>query len=395
MSDLTGEKVLNLGENAEVEKFFVARATDPVISPNYSIPGDFTAQYPTPLDPTEFIAMCEEVTLLQAIPEERTALKQHTWRELNELAFNSGSSYLAFADGYCPEEYQHDGDNTTITLKNIGAKKSLGISDIMHSAAVAASNWHGINTLVGGFPSGEGLPGAQDMATFQKERVMDLKEKEVRLGATLVLNGEDRLLALGNTNANSLEFDGIEKWATNMSCTMHTRSAADLAASGSFSALSFDRFLAEGCAKPTHVFGHSTSVQEMMSAYFQLGFQGSEVVNFNSGNRITPGYNFASVVNTGIGPLTVVADNNFTRTAAGGFAFQADLWTLRMTHNGEKLVYRITQIPFSILDLVPGCTAIAFEIWKKTALVIKMCCAQGQWRGIFTGRIYSGCPTVY
>src|SRR5512139_2472205 len=120
MADITGEKVLNLGEDAAVEKAFVSRATDPVISPNYSTPGDFAAQYPTPLDPTEFLAMCEEVTLLQAIPEQRTALKQHTWRELNELDFNSGSSYLAFADGYCPEEYEHDGDNTTITLKNLG-----------------------------------------------------------------------------------------------------------------------------------------------------------------------------------------------------------------------------------------------------------------------------------
>lgn len=86
MSDLTGEKVLNLGENSEVEKSFVARATDPVISPAYSLPKDFAAQYPTPLDPTEFIAMCEEVTLLQAIPEERTSLKQHTWRDSMNLS---------------------------------------------------------------------------------------------------------------------------------------------------------------------------------------------------------------------------------------------------------------------------------------------------------------------
>lgn len=395
MSDINGERVLNLGDDAVEQKSFVARATDPVISPNYSTPGDFSAQYPTPLDPTEFIAMCEEVSLLQAIPEIRTSLKQHTWRELNELDFNSGSSYLAFADGYCPEEFEHDGDNTTITLKNIGAKKSLGISDIMHSAAVAAAGWNGINQLVGGLPSGEGLPGANDMATFQREMVMDLKEKEVRLAATLVLNGEDRLLALGDSNSNSLEFDGIEQWATNNSCTMHTRSTADLQASGSFSAIAFDRFLAESCAKPTHVFGHPTAVQEMLSGYFQLGFQGSQVVNFSDGDRIVPGFNFAGFVNTSVGRLPVVADSNFTRTAAGATTFQADLWALRMTHNGEPLVYRATQIPFSIIDLVPGCTAIAFEVWKKTALVIKMCCAQSQYRSIFTGRIYSGCPTVY
>lgn len=394
MADITGEKVLNLGEDATVEKAFVSRATDPVISPNYSTPTDYAAQYPTPLDPTEFIAMCEEVTLLQAIPEQRTALKQHTWRELNELDFNSGSSYLAFTDGYCPEEYEHDGDNTTITLKNLGAKKSLGISDIMHSAAVASAGWNGINQLIGGFPSGEGLPGASDMASFQRETVMDLKEKEVRLGATLVLNGWDRLLVLGDTNTNSLEFDGIEKWAANTSCTMHTRSTADIEASGSFSGVSFDRFLAEACAKPTTIFGHPTAIQEMLSAYFQLGFAGSQTINFMDGGRVTPGFNFAGFVNTGVGRLPVVADSNFTRTASGASSFVADLWALRMVHNGEPLVYRITQIPFSIRDLVPGCTAISFEIWTKTALVIKLCCAQSKYTSVFSGRITTTCAVI-
>jgi hypothetical protein len=348
MADITGEKVLNLGEDAVVDKAFVSRATDPVISPVYTLPGDYAAQYPTPLDPTEFIAMCEEVTLLQAIPEQRTALKQHTWRELTALDFNSGSSYIAFTDGYCPEEYEHSGENTTITLKNIGAKKSLGISDIMHSAAVASAGWHGINQLIGGFPSGEGMPGANDMATFQRQTVMDLKEKEIRLGATLVMNGEDRLLALGDTNTNSLEFDGIEQWATNNSCTMHTRLTSDIAASGSFAAATFDRFLSESCAKPTLIAGHPTAIQEMLSAYFQLGFAGSQVINVSDGGRMTPGFNFAGFVNTGVGRLPVVADSNFTRTAAGTSTFVADLWALRMVHNGEPLVYRITQIPFSI-----------------------------------------------
>lgn len=391
--DIAGEKVLNLGADAAQQPVF--RATDPVISPNYSTPGDFAAQYPTPLDPTEFLAMCEEVTLLKTIPEIRTSLKQHTWREMDELDFNSGSSYLFFTDGYCPEEYEHDGDNTTITLKNIGAKKSLGISDIMHSAAVAAADWNGINTLIGGFPSGEGLPGASDMASFQRARVMDLKEKEVQLASALVLNGWDYYLVHGDTNTSSLQFDGFENWATNMSCTMHTRSTTDIEASGTFSAASFDRFLAESCAKPTMLFGHPTSIQEMLSAYFQLGFQGSEVISFADGNRITPGFNFAGFVNTGIGRLPVVADTNFTRTAAGANTFNADIWALRMVHNGEPLVYRITQIPFSMRDLVPGCTAISFELWAKTALVIKMCCAQSQYESIFSGRIATTCSAIY
>lgn len=393
MADLTGEKVLNLGEGAEVEKAFVSRATDPVISPNYSLPTDFAAQYPTPLDTTEFIAMCEEVTLLKAIPEIRTALKQHTWREIDTLNFNSGSSYIAFADGYCPEEFEHDGDNSTVTLKNLGAKKSLGVSDIMHSAAVAAAGWNDINQLIGGFPSSEGLPGASDLATFQKEMISDLKEKEVRLASTLVLNGWDRLLVEGDAVTNSLEFNGIETWATNTSCTMHSRLTSDIQASGTFSAITFDRFLAEACAKPTMLFGHSTAVQELMAAYFQLGFSGSQEITFNSGDRVTPGYNFAGFVNTAVGRLPVVSDNNFNRTNAGA-AFWADIWALRMSHNGEPLVYRITQIPFSLKDLVPGCTAISFEVWTKTALVIKMCCAQGQYRSLFTGRIYSNCAVI-
>ncbi|MFH1649634.1 MAG: hypothetical protein ABIA93_03725, partial [Candidatus Woesearchaeota archaeon] len=330
MSELSGERVADLGVDAkrafvaspptpdavtiQVASPAVLRATDPVISPTYSLPGDFAAQYPTPLDPTEIIAMCEEITLWKYIPEYGTGLKQHTWRELNELDFTSGSTYIAFADGYCPEEYDHDGDNTTVTLKNYGAKKSLGISDIMHSQAVASANWNGINTLVGGFPSGEGLPGASDMATFQREHVANLKEKELRLGMALVLNGLDRQIVLGDAGTNSLEMNGIEQWADNVGCSMHTGSAS--LASGTFSAATFDRWLAESCAKPTVIMGHSTAIQEMLSGYFQLGFAGSQVVNFSDGGRITPGFNFAGFVNTGIGRLEVVADNNFTKADA-------------------------------------------------------------------------------
>ena len=392
MNPLTGEAVLNLGETAEVEKGFVSKATDPLIFPaTYSTPADFTAQYPQPLDVTEILRLCEEVNLLQAIPEQRTNLNAHLWREMTSLAFTSGSTYLAFADGACPEEYTHDGSNSTVTIKNIGAKKTLSVREIMHSMAVAGAGWNGINNLVGPFPAGEGLPGGGDVGTFQRQQVADLKAKEIRLASTLVLNGEDRLLVQGNSSSNSLEFDGIENWATNQSCTMHTNNNT---ASGTFSAISFDRFLSEGCAKPTMIFGHPQAIQELMAAYFELGFQGSQVVNFNTGDRITPGYNFSSFVNTGIGRLGVVADNNFRRNASGASTFQADLWALRMTHNGEPLVYRITQIPLSLNDLVPGCTTIAFEIWKATALVIKACCAQGKYTSQFSGRIATTCTVL-
>jgi len=388
------EAILNLGEGAE--QAFVSRATDPVISPNYSSPADFIAQYPIPLDTTEVIAMCEEVSLWRALPENRTSLKAYTWREMSSLAFVSGSNYLFFQDGYCPEEYTHDGSNVTISLKNIGAKKNLSFSDIMHSAAVAAAGWNGINNLVGAFPSSEGMPGGAAAGTYQREVVRDVKEKEVRLAMTLVLNGWDKMLVQGNTATSSLQFDGIENYATNMGCTFHTN---DNSASGTFSAAAFDRFLSESCAKPTHVLGHPQPMQEMMAAYFSLGFNGSQVINAPSGDRIIPGFNFAGVVRTGVGDLVVVADSNFRRNAAGsdaaGFAtIQADLWPMRFTHNGEPLVYKITQIPLSLVDLTPGCTAVSFEVWAKTALVIKACCAQGKYTSQFTGRIASTCTAI-
>jgi hypothetical protein len=297
---------------------------------------------------------------------------------------------LSFQDGYCPEEYYHDGSNKTVNIKNIGAKKNLSYRDIMHSAAVAGMGY-GINQLVAGAPAGEGLPGGSAVPTFTREFVRDVKEKEVRLAATLVMNGWDRLLVDGSTVVSSLEFDGIENWATNMSCTMHTN---DNSASGTFSAASFDRFLSEGCAKPTHILGNPAAIQEMMSAYFQLGFAGSQVVNSTNGDRIVPGFNFASFVNTGIGRLQVVADNNFRKTNAGGGNFQADLWAFRMTHNGEPLVYQITQVPLSLTDLAPGCTAVSFEVWAATALVIKACCAQGKYTSQFTGRVATTCTTI-
>lgn len=387
------EKILNLGEDAVTEKAFVQKTTDPLILPQpYSSPADFAAQYPTPLDTTEILRLCEEVTMLNAIPEERTGLSHHTWREMTSLAFTSGSEYLSFADGECPEEYTHDGSNTTVDIKNLGAKKSLSLRDIMHSQAVAGAGWNGISYLNGPNPAGEGLPGSDNLGTMQRQAVMNVKEKEITLATTLVLNGEDDLLVGGNHVGNSLEFTGVESWATNYSVTFHTNSNT---ASGTFSAASFDQFLSEGCAKPTAVMGHPAAIQEMMSAYFQLGFAGSQIVNATSpGDRIIPGFNFGSFVNTGVGRLQVIADANFRRNAAGATTFQADLWAMRMTHNGQPLVYRITQVPLSINDLAPGCTAVSFQVWKATALVIKAACAHGKYTSQFTGRIVSTCTMI-
>lgn len=382
INPLAGEQVLDPSTNQP----FVARASDPVVS-NVATPSDFTAQFPTPLDPTEILSLCEDVTLLQAIPEQRTGLQEVLWREMTSLEFTSGSAYVAFADGACPEEYQHGGSNTTVVLKNIGAKKSLTISDIMHSAAVVAGG-AGIEALLGGYAAGQGLPGAKDIATFGRESIADLKEKEVRLGMTLVLNGEDRLLAAGDVDTRPLEWDGIENRVTS------GNGAHSATASGTFSAAAFDRFLSESCAKPTHLFGHPTAIQEMMGAYFQSGWQGSQVINVASGDRIIPGFNFGGAVNTGIGQLRVIADTNFTRTFNGN-NYSSSIFALRMNHNGENLVYRATQIPMSLVDLAPGCTAISFEVWKKTALIIKQLCAQGVYTfQAFNGRSVTTCTKV-
>ena len=371
---------------------FVQRATDPVVS-NVATPVDFSAQFPTPLDPTEILTLCEEINLLNAIPDRRTGLQQEIWREMSTLAFTSGSTYIAFADGACPEEYYHNGSNTTVDLKNIGVKKSLTISDILHSRAVIMGG-AGIEALNGPWPGSAGLPGGTDAGTMAREAIADLKEKEVKLGMTLLLNGEDRLLAVGNAGSRPLEFSGIETQVTSGNGA-HTNDVSGQNASGTFSAVNFDRFLSEACAKPTHIFGHPQAIQEMMSGYFQLGFQGSHLVNFNQGSRLIPGYSFAGFVETGVGRLAVVADNNFTRTASGTNSFSSKLYTMRMTHNGQPLVYRSTQIPLSLTDLAPGCTAISFELWKKTALIIKAMCAQGYYAfGSFSGRSISTCTAL-
>lgn len=381
--------VLNLGADAVTERAFVDRATDPVVT-NVGTPADFAAQFPTPLDQSELLALCEEVSLIKAIPEQFTGLKTYTWREMSSLAFTSGSSYIGFADGACPEEYTHNGANTSVDLKNIGAKKSLTLSDIMHSVASIAAGY-GINNLVGGFAAGAQLPGGGMETVFSQARIADLKAKEMQLASVLVMNGWDRLLALGDKVTNPLEFDGIEKWVT-VANGAHGNSA--LSASGTFSAAEFDRFLAEGCAKPTHIFGHPAAIQEMLSSYFQLGFQGSQVIQYQNGASLIPGFNFAGVVNTGIGQLVCVADVNFTRTDDNDGKFTSNLYPLRMKHNGEDLVYRLTQIPLAFKDLAPGCTAISFQIWAKTALVVKLMCAQNLYTSHFQGNIATTCTRV-
>jgi len=289
------ESILNLGGGERVfDESMVRRASDPIFPIAPSTPVDFAAQFPQPLDTTELVAMCEELSLWQNLPEQFTSLKAETWRELNELAFTSGSSYISFADGACPEAFYHDGDNQTTNLKNIGAYKSLTISDILHSAAVSSMSVGGqgvgINRLVGGFAFGQGVPGGSDQGSFMSEAVSDLKAKEMVLASTLVLNGWDKLLANGNANSNSLEFSGIENLIITGSGA-HQNDVSAQNASGTFAGASMDRWLVEGCAKPDTLAGHPQAIQEVMSAYFQLGWQGSQQIIFDNGTRLTPGYN--------------------------------------------------------------------------------------------------------
>jgi hypothetical protein len=386
---ISGEKILNPSTGE------VFRATDPVVA-NVATPADFAAQFPTPLDPTEILDLCEELTLWKYIPEKITGLQTELWREMDALQFASGSNYIAFADGDCPEEYEHAGDNQTVDLKNIGAKKSLTISDIKHSMAVIAGG-AGIEALLGGHPSGQGSPGAFDGATFARESIASLKAKEARLGMTLVMNGWDRLLAVGDATTRPLEFDGIESWVTEAHGS-HINCEHDHTASGTLDGREFDRFLAEACARPTVIMGHPAAIQELMIEYFDMGVQ-MAVVPGAELNRVVPGINFGGYINTGIGRLAVVADTNFTRTAAGhdssGFdQFASNIYALKMAHNGEPFVYKSTQIPLSMIDLTPGCTSVSFEIWAKTALIVKSLCAQNLYRSLSTGCISSTCTKV-
>lgn len=384
------EQILDLATHQS----FVSRAgtTDPIL--NYGAPltpADFAAQFPQPLPTMELVAMCEEVTLLKYLPEATTGLKYDTWRELNELAFTSGSGAISFSDGECPNEFRHDGDDSIVTKKNIGTMKTLSISDILHSMASIASG-QGIRWLSGPMPAQQDLTSANggDMTTFGYEQIASLKEKELLLGTTLVLNGWDELLVNGDVDNNVLEFDGIVQTFAPGS-GQHEN---DNTASGTFAAASFDRFLSESCAKPQVIFGHPTAIQELLSSYFQLGFAGSHIINLNGQTGIVPGYNFAGFVNTGIGRLELVGDTNFPRTNIGGGAFQSTLYGLRMTWNGVPLVYKCTQIPFSSQDLTPGCTAVRFQIWAKTALTIKHRCAHSSYISQFTGRIVTTCPVI-
>jgi len=373
----------------------IEKTTDPVFSHTQPLtPPTFNMQYPQPLDPTEVMALCEEISAVRNIPVKPIALKTEFWMETTNVYMDAGQ-YAFFADGECPEEYTQTGTYDHVDLKNYGVKKSLTVMDIKHSAAIAGAG--GINRLLGMFPAGEREPGGYNLGTFMAETVADIKEKEIRKGMSLTLDMLDWTLIRGNAATDPLEFTGLEQTIAN--CTNeHTNTSCP---TGTFSADDFDRFISEACAKPTHLWGHPLALQMVAAQYFQLGWQGSQNISYTPGfggaERLTPGYGFASAINTQVGRLPLIGDANFNRTAVAGDCgglFRSIIYPLRMIHNGEPLIYRPQQFPLSYQDLVPGCTAVSFQIWGKEALVVKACCAQGAYTAQFNGNIATTCTRI-
>ena len=379
---------------------FTQRATEP-IGGNVSTQPSFNTWYPLPVPTQAIFTACEEITLARTLNQRPTSLKQDTWAEMSAMHFLTGStadqaySQMMFQDGSCPEVTTIGSPTqTTVTLKNLGAQQSLTESDIKHSAAVAGMGW-AYNQFFGSGAFQQGLPFGGDGATIMSQMISDIKAREMWQMQVLLLNGYDKMLVKGNTSTSALQFQGIEGWFGSGSGAMtNSHNTNDNSASGTFDADVFDRFLSVGCLKPQVLMTTTQAGQEMLSAYFKKGFQGSQIINTTSPNGIIPGFNFAGSINTAIGNMPIVTDTNFTRTNIGGGKFQAKVYTLRMNNNGIDYIDVPTQFSLSYKDLAPGCTSVRFMMWAKQALVIKHGCAHGVYTSQFTGRIQTTCPVI-
>ncbi len=284
-----------------------------------------------------------------------------------------------FLPGACPEEYTHDGANKSITRRYIGGKKSLTNEEIRHAIAVSRIQGLGISQL------STQLDGVT--------QVIGVKEKEIKLQEILALQYWDRAIVKGNRSTNARGFDGIE---TQVTAALGARANSNT--TGSFDIEEFDNFLVAGCAKPTHVFGHPKALEAVKKGYLSLGATGGtqpimQIIQQKDG-QIIPGFVLADLIDTSIGRITLVPDFRFTSTQVGANTFSTALFPLRVFHNGDPLVYKSTQTPLSFKDLVPGCTAISFEVYATTALVIKHICAQARYTARFTGRLGTGCTVI-
>lgn len=356
--------------------------TDPVVLLQpYAQPSDFTAQYPQPLDPTEILQLCEEIRVYEALPEVVTDTNGDQWREMTalEMSGDGATNNGFFLKGGCPDTHTRSGTNQTITRMYLGDQATLTYEDIKHSMAVAGMQGLGISAI-----------------STQNRRVAiaDAKAKEMLTMEINTVNNWDKALVKGNATTNPLEFDGIETWVTSAN---GARINAD--PTGQFDVEEFDQFLAAGCARPTHVFGHPMALRAIKYAYMSLGATGGtapimQVVLNKDGSQMIPGYNLADQIDTSVGRITLVPDFRFTATQVQPDRFHTSVYALRLYHNGEPIVYKSSQTPLSFKDLAPGCTAISFEIYAVTALVIKHMCAQALYQGNFAGVVGTGCDIV-
>jgi len=381
---LAGLKAMGMTDETieQVNKALVEKTvTDPVVLLQpYSQPADFTAEYPQPLDPTEILTLCEEITTYQALPEVVTDTNADQWREMTGLDFTGAgvANDGFFLKGGCPDPHARTGENLSITRMYIGDQATLTYEDIKHSLAVAQIRGLGISAI---------------STQNRRAAVSDAKAKEMLTMEINVLNNWDRALVKGNSTTNPLAFDGIETQVTNAN---GARINAD--PTGQFDVEEFDNFLAAGCARATHIFGHPKAIREIKYAYMSLGATGGTQpimqVVINKDGQMVPGFTLADSIDTAIGRIVLVPDFRFTTIQVQPDRFHSTVYPLRLYHNGEPLVYKSTQTPLSFKDLAPGCTAISFEIYAVTALVIKHMCAQAAFTANWTGVVGTGCDIV-
>lgn len=373
----------------EVIKGMVEKTqTDPNILPQpYTQPADFSNQYPQPLDPTEVLDMCEEITVWKTLPEVVTDYNSDSWREMTSLSFDTTgeASHGFFTKGACPDETTHEGETTTIARKYIGSYESITYEDLRHSIAVARAQGLGISRL--SLDSGI-------------ETVIGVKEKMMKLQEVTVLNKWDLALVKGAIATVANAFDGIETQVTSANGARTNSNPT-----GTYDEEEFDNFLAAGCARPTHIFGHPKALRAIAIGYLSLGATGGtqpvQMIQINQDRGgIVAGFTLAPRIQTFVGELILVPDFRFTATTTGADIFSSTVYPLRVYHNGEPIVYKSTQTPLSYVDLPRGCTAFAFEIYAVTALVINALSLNsvnsaklplGQRRAKPEGKLFGGC----
>jgi len=360
------------------------RASDPLI-PSFDTPGDFLDEFPVPLDTSELITLCDETTLWRSLPEEVNDSLTVQKREITQLEFASGSASIAFPKGECPEDFVHDGANRSWDKKHIGVSKNLSESDILASRFSIARGY-GMREIVGGFRD-DGLPGEGGVPSLLRQQIADLKAKEMLLGSILTMNGWDQLLVDGSATVNPLEFDGI---ATQITAANGAR--ANTLNTGTFNVTQFDQFLQAGCAHPDALIGHPTALAAISLAYFGVG---SQTVFYDQNQQIVPGLQFGGEIVTSYGRIRLIGDNRFPRADNGDGTVNSTVYPVKMRHNGEDLISKITQIPLSAKDVIKGCTAIKFEVYAVTGLMVRGMCAQSLYNADFQALIDDGCTYIH